>query len=140
MSDQVNQNLLHLGKRSFAIVFALVVGVLVYGRDWLVLLRVLSFPEETFFEGFPNLLSPVPGVVLVVGFLFWRFPISTWATLFLPSLVAHHLIMLISSGFFNMWPAFLGAHLLLIVAMLPLSLLGAWAGRKYEKILTPESQ
>lgn len=119
-------------KRHYAVVFAALAGLFVYGREWLVLLGVIPFPETTFFDGFPNPLSPVPGVVLVLGFLLREHVFSAWIAFFLPSLIAHHAIMLLSSGFFPMWPAFLGAHLLLIAAMLAVMILGGWMGRRYQ--------
>ena len=57
-------------KRRLAVMFSILAGVLVYAREWLVLFGLIPFPEASFFEGFPNLLSPVPGIALVLGFLF----------------------------------------------------------------------
>ena len=119
-------------KRQYAILFAALAGLLTYGREWLVLTSVMPFPETTFFDGFPNPLSPVPAIAFVLGFLLREHIFSAWIAFFLPSLIAHHAIMLLDSGFFPMWPAFLGAHLLLIAAMLALMLLGGWIGRRYQ--------
>jgi hypothetical protein len=119
-------------KRQYCLAFAGLAGLLVYAREWLVLAGFLPFPEATFFDGFPNILSPVPGVVLVLGFLLREYLLSAWVAFFLPSLVAHHAIMLVSSGFFPMWPAFLIAHVVLILGMLVLMALGAWMGRRYQ--------
>jgi hypothetical protein len=119
-------------KRQYAILFAALAGLLTYGREWLVLLGVMPFPETTFFDGFPNPASPVPAVVFVLGFLLREYVFSAWVAFFLPSLIAHHAMMLLSSGLFAMWPAFLGAHLLLIAAMLALMILGRWIGQRYQ--------
>jgi hypothetical protein len=123
-----------MSRRQYAVLFAALAGILVYGREWLVLFGAMPFPEATFFEGYPNLLSPVPGVAFVLGFLLREHPYSAWAAFFFPSLIAHHMIMLFSSGFFAMWPAFLGAHLLLLVGMLAVIAFGAWIGRRYNVV------
>jgi|SRR6266850_1390907 len=120
-----------MSKRGYAVLFAGIAGLLTYGREWLVLLGVLPFPEATFFDGFPNPISPVPAVAFVLGYLLHEHVIAAWAAFFLPSLVAHHAIMLVNSGLFPMWPAFLAAHIVLIVAMLLLMFLGRWVGRRY---------
>ena len=120
-----------MNRRQYALLFAFLAGLLVYLREWLVLFGVVPFPEADFFYGFPNLLSPVPGIALVLGFLIREHPLSAWAAFFVPSLVAHHAIMLFESGSFAMWPAFVLAHLLLLAGLLGVVALGAWFGRRY---------
>jgi len=119
--------------RIFAVGFAIAIGILIYFREWLTLTHAIPFPEQDFFQGFPNLLSPVPGVLMVLGFIFRDHPVLIWAAFFIPSLIVHNAIML-SFGFFDMWPAFAVAHTLLVFSMLPVAIVGAWAGKKYLKI------
>ncbi len=128
-----------MSRRQYAVVFSMLAGILVYGREWLVLFGAIPFPEETFFEGFPNLLSPVPGVAFVLGFLFRDYLYGTWVAFFIPSLFAHHAVMLISSGFSSMWPAFLGADVLLVVGLLAVAALGAWLGRRFNSARDPST-
>jgi hypothetical protein len=123
-----------MNKRQYAILFSALVGVLTYGREWLLLVGAIPLPETSFFEGFPNLLSPVLGTALVMGFLFRHYFIAAWIAFYLPSLVAHHCVILMASGFFPMWPAFLGAHILLGFGLLALFALGAWVSRKYQAV------
>ena len=121
-----------MNRRRFAILFAGLAGILVYWQEWFTLLGLAPFPEATFFDGFPNPRSAVPGVALVLGFALREYPYAAWAAFFLPSLVAHHAVMLVSAGgFFNLWPAFVGAHLLLLAGALALVVLGAWMGRRF---------
>lgn len=118
-------------RRHYTILFSAIAGVLAYAREWLVLLGLMSFPTETFFEGFPDVLSPIPAVVFVLAFLFRDYIFSAWAAFFLPSLLAHHANMLIGSGFFPMWPAMLGADAVMICGMLIVMIVGRLISRRY---------